>query len=211
MGDRKDPDADLVSATAAGDRAAAAALMDRHLTPILRLAHRMLGDAVEAEDVAQEVFIRVWRHAGRWKPGAAKFSTWMHRVAINLCLDRLRKRREVLSENLPELADMGDGPDGALLKAQTKKAIAVALARLPARQRAAIVLRHYQELTNIEAAESLSVSVEAIESLLARGRRRLRRELEDLRPHLHEIGDIRPERAGEAPPAPAASQTGDRP
>ncbi|GAB4529699.1 MAG: RNA polymerase sigma factor [Parvularculaceae bacterium] len=158
--------------------------MDRHLTRILRLAHRMLGDAAEAEDVAQDVFFRVWRHAAKWKPGQAKFETWMHRVAINLCLDRLRRRRETVTDSPPDVADPGARPDGALLEAQTSRAIEEALARLPARQRAAIVLCHYQELSNIEAAEAMSISVEAVESLLSRGRRKLRDELASIRPYL---------------------------
>jgi RNA polymerase sigma-70 factor (ECF subfamily) len=89
-----DPDADLVRNIAAGDARAAEALVRRHLPRMVGLARRMLGDASEAEDVAQDVFLRVWREAPRWRPGAAKFETWMHRVALNLCYDRLRRRRE---------------------------------------------------------------------------------------------------------------------
>src|SRR5512147_367541 len=90
-----DPDADLVRSAGAGDAQAASALVRRHLPKMVGLARRMLGDAAEAEDVAQDVFLRVWREAPRWRPGAAKFETWMHRVALNLCYDRLRRRREV--------------------------------------------------------------------------------------------------------------------
>ncbi|PZO50081.1 MAG: RNA polymerase sigma-70 factor, partial [Alphaproteobacteria bacterium] len=89
-----DPDAELVRNAGAGDAQAASALVRRHLPRMVALGRRMLNDAAEAEDVAQEVFLRVWREAPRWKPGAAKFETWMHRVALNLCYDRLRRRRE---------------------------------------------------------------------------------------------------------------------
>jgi RNA polymerase sigma factor (sigma-70 family) len=90
-----DPDAELVRNAGAGDARAAEALVRRHLPRMVGFARRMLNDANEAEDVAQEVFLRVWREAPRWKPGAAKFETWMHRVALNLCYDRLRRRREM--------------------------------------------------------------------------------------------------------------------
>ena len=87
----RDPDEDLVRRVGGGDRRAAAEIVRRHLPRMVGLARRMLNDPAEAEDVAQEVFVRVWKHAAAWKPGAARFETWMHRVAINLCLDRLRR------------------------------------------------------------------------------------------------------------------------
>src|SRR5215510_8231685 len=90
----RDPDEELVGRVGAGDKRAASELVRRHLPRMVGLARRMLNDAAEAEDVAQEVFLRVWREASRWQPGAAKFETWMHRVALNLCYDRLRRRRE---------------------------------------------------------------------------------------------------------------------
>jgi RNA polymerase sigma-70 factor (ECF subfamily) len=183
-----DPDAELVRNIGAGDARAAEALVRRHLPRMVGLARPMLGDASEAEDVAQDVFLRVWREAPRWKPGAAKFETWMHRVAMNLCYDRLRRRREVADP------DAGvDVPAGGLMPAdqwlarQRAAKVDAALAQLPERQRAAIVLVHYQDMTNIAAAEMLEVSVEALESLLARGRRALKAALADVVDDL--IGD----------------------
>jgi RNA polymerase sigma-70 factor (ECF subfamily) len=140
----------------------------------------MLGDAAEAEDVAQEAFLRVWRQAPRWRPGAAKFDTWLHRVALNLCYDRLRRRREIATAEPPDVADPSPGPDRGLDAQDTGARVAAALAALPDRQREAIVLCHYQELGNIEAAAVMGVSVEAVESLLGRGRRALRAALKDL-------------------------------
>ena len=90
-----DPDEDLVDRVARGDPAAIRALTARKLPRLLALAGRMLGDAVEAEDIAQEAMLRAWRQAPKWRPGVAKFDTWLHRVALNLCYDRLRRRREV--------------------------------------------------------------------------------------------------------------------
>src|SRR5258706_8858687 len=176
-----DPDGELVVRIAAGDHAAARALLGRHLPRILNLSRRMLGSQAEAEDVAQEVFLRVWTHAGRWKPGAAKFETWLHRVAINLCYDQLRKKRPANLDAVPEPVDPAPGPAAQLFQSQLGAAVDAALNALPERQKEAIVLCHHQGLTNIDAAEIMSVSVEALESLLARGRRSLREQLKELK------------------------------
>ncbi len=181
---KTDPDAALVQRVANGDGAAARALVDRHVSKMLAVARRMLGDPVEAEDVAQEVFLRVWKHAAKWKPGQARFETWLHRVAINLCYDRLRKRREVLTDEPPELADEGDSAFDTLHARDIAAAVDAALGALPERQRAALTLCHYQEMSNIEAAKVMDVSVEALESLLARGRRALRSALAPRRAEL---------------------------
>ena len=177
-----DPDEDLVSRVGRGDPAAIQALVARKLPRMLALAHRLLGDPVEAEDVAQEAMLRAWRQAPSWRPGKARFDTWLHRVALNLCYDRLRRRREVLTDAPPERADPAPGPDRGVEAAQLGDRVNAALARLPERQREAIVLCHYQELGNIEAAALMDVSVEALESLLSRGRRALRAALADMAP-----------------------------
>lgn len=183
-----DPDAELVRKAGAGDAGAAEQIVRRHLPRMVGLARRMLADPMEAEDVAQEVFLRAWREAPRWKPGAAKFETWMHRVALNLCYDRLRRRREVPDADAGLMvADTNPLPSDALLAQQRAKRVQAALARLPERQRAAIVLVHFQEETNIAAAEMLEISVEALESLLARGRRALKADLAGVAQDL--IGD----------------------
>ena len=177
-----DPDEDLVSRVGRGDPAAIQALVARKLPRMLALAHRLLGDPVEAEDVAQEAMLRAWRQAPAWRPGKARFDTWLHRVALNLCYDRLRRRREVLTDAPPERPDPAPGPDRGVEAAQLGDRVNAALARLPERQREAIVLCHYQELGNIEAAALMDVSVEALESLLSRGRRALRAALADMAP-----------------------------
>jgi RNA polymerase sigma-70 factor (ECF subfamily) len=164
----------LMARIAQGDRAAARLLMQRRLPRITGLAHRMLGDAAAAEDIAQETFIRVWQAAARWQPGRAQVSTWMSRIAINLCHDRRRKQREVLPEILPDRRDPAPDQESVLVRAETENRVSQAMAQLPERQRQAMELVHFQEMSNIDAADILSVSVDALESLLARGRRNLR-------------------------------------
>jgi RNA polymerase sigma-70 factor (ECF subfamily) len=176
-----DPDEALLVRIADGDPAAVRALVGRKLPRMLSLAQRLLGDPAEAEDVAQEAFLRVWKQAPKWRPGAARFDTWLHRVALNLCYDRLRRRREIATDAVPERADEETpSADRGLIARDTGLRVADALQKLPERQREAIVLCHYQELGNIEAAEVMGVTVEALESLLSRGRRGLRAALADL-------------------------------
>jgi RNA polymerase sigma-70 factor (ECF subfamily) len=176
-----DPDTDLVARAGQGDRTAAQALMGRHLPKMLTLARRMLGDPAEAEDAVQETFLKLWTHAARWQPGKAKFETWLYRVTMNKCYDRLRKRAPGSLDEAAEVADPAPGADIRLENAGLAQEIEAALAALPERQRAAILLCHHQERGNIEAAEILGISVEALESLLARGRRTLRARLGHLR------------------------------
>ncbi|TIR27847.1 MAG: RNA polymerase sigma factor [Mesorhizobium sp.] len=166
-----DPDEELVRRIGAGDPVAMQAMVARKLPRILALAARMLGDPAEAEDVAQETFVRIWRHASGWRQGHARFDTWIHRVGLNLCYDRLRRRREWVTDELPEVADDAPLPDA--MPGDEERRVNQALQRLAPRQREAIVLVYYQELSNIEAAGAMQVSVDALESLLARGRRAL--------------------------------------
>jgi RNA polymerase sigma-70 factor (ECF subfamily) len=167
-----DPDGELVRRVGEGDAQAVEALVARKLPRMTALAIRLLGDRAEAEDVVQELFLRVWRSAAAWRPGAAKFDTWMHRVAFNLCTDRLRKRREAPLPDPQPLAD------AEMLAEQQSDALGRALAELAPRQREAIVLTYYQELPNREAAALMGIGVDALESLLARGRRALKARLE---------------------------------
>jgi RNA polymerase sigma-70 factor, ECF subfamily len=175
-----DPDDELVRRAGQGDASAVQALVARKLRRVLSLAERMLGDSAEAEDVAQEAFFRVWRHAPRWRPGAARFDTWLHRVTLNLCYDRLRRRRERPTADPPERPDPGPAPDRGLHAADVGRRVQAAMQALPPRQREAIVLCHYQEMGNIEAAGAMGVTIEALESLLSRGRRALKAALADL-------------------------------
>lgn len=163
----------LMGRIARGDTAAAGALVARHAPRVLALAQRMLGEATEAEDVAQEALLRLWRVAPDWRAGEAGVAAWLRRVASNLCLDRLRRRRERPAEAAPETPDDRPAVLDALTAADRAAALRGALVALPERQRLAIVLRHFEERPNPEIAAILGTSVEAVESLLARGRRDL--------------------------------------
>ncbi|WP_281357410.1 RNA polymerase sigma factor [Paraburkholderia agricolaris] len=173
----RDPDAELLAGVARQDPAAVRSLVARKLPRLLALATRMLGDRMEAEDVAQEVFVRIWKQAPRWREGEAKVDTWVHRVALNLCYDRLRGRREVPDDDLPDEVDPAALPDATLEARAQDERVREALAALPARQREALVLNYYQEMSNIDAAALMGITVDALESLLARARRNLRAQL----------------------------------
>jgi RNA polymerase sigma-70 factor (ECF subfamily) len=166
-------DAALLARYAAGDLAAARVLTERHLGRVLGFARRMLGDAAEAEDVAQEAMLRLWQIAPDWRPGEARVSTWLYRVTANLCTDRLRRRRGVALEAAAEPADPAPGALAALMAADRAAALEAALAELPPRQREAVVLRHLDGMANPEIAQVMDIGVEAVESLIARGRRAL--------------------------------------
>lgn len=158
-----------------GDRAAASALTHR-LTPMaFSLANRLLNDRAEAEDVTQEAMLRLWKMAPDWRQGEAKVSTWLYRVASNLCTDRLRKRKPI---GLDEIAEPKDDTPDAVTRMHTNtraNALRKALTELPDRQREAVVLRHLEGLGNPEIAGVLEISTEAVESLIARGKRSLSR------------------------------------
>jgi RNA polymerase sigma-70 factor (ECF subfamily) len=172
-----DPDVELLARIGNKEPAAVNEMVSRKLPRLLALASRILGDADEAKDVAQESFLRIWRQAANWRSGEARFDTWLHRVVLNLCHDRLRKRKErPLEDDEPgnELVDSAPRPDEELEATARSEQMAAALAALPDRQREAIVLQYYQELSNIEAAALMNISVDALESLLSRARRNLR-------------------------------------
>ena len=171
---------ELLARIGNNDAQAVQEMVTRKLPRLLALASRLLGDADEARDIAQESFLRIWKQAAHWRSEQARFDTWLHRVALNLCYDRLRRRKDHLqadSEEAIEAPDSGPTPEQQLEAQSQQRRMAQALDRLPERQREAIVLQYYQELSNTEAAALMNISVEALESLLSRARRTLRSHL----------------------------------
>jgi RNA polymerase sigma-70 factor (ECF subfamily) len=164
----------LLARVAAGESEAFRGLVDRHLPTVLAIARRMLRDDAEAEDVAQETMLRLWRNAAGLELGPNGVRPWLRRVASNLCIDRVRARRnttvveEVPEESAPpsQLRHLAERELGARVDA--------ALQALPERQRLALTLFHYEGMSQIEVGQVLGISDEAVESLLARARRALK-------------------------------------
>jgi len=165
----------LLKLFANGDRVAAKVLTLRLTPRVFRQAFRVLQDQAEAEDVAQEAMLRLWKTAPDWRQGEAKITTWVYQVTANLCIDRLRRRKP--SDPLDAVTEPEDGADSADMQMQNQTraaALNAALQELPDRQREAVTLRHLEEFTNPQIAEAMGVGVEAVESLVARGKRALK-------------------------------------
>ena len=171
----------LMALAGGGDRAAFNLLVGRHGERALRVALRILGDAAEAEEVAQEAFLRAWQAAAGFDPARARFTTWLHRIVVNLAIDRTRRRGGAAPVGLQAAAVLAaprPWPDADAEAAEARAALAAALEALPARQRAAIALAYEQELSGADAAAALEVSERALEGLLRRARQFLRSRLE---------------------------------
>jgi RNA polymerase sigma-70 factor (ECF subfamily) len=171
-------DEELLVLVGGGDRQAYRILVERHGRRVLALARRMTGNLADAEDVAQDAFLRVWQRAGMWRDQGAQFSTWLYRVVMNLCLDRRRRKPMAPLETAGNPADDRPNAEATTAAGERSGQVEAALARLPDRQRAALVLSYYEGLSNAASAVILDISVVALESLLVRARRALRAELE---------------------------------
>ena len=179
MGAEAREDAALVAAAAQGDAAAFRTLVDRHLAGVVAVARRMLRDDAEAEDVAQEAMLRLWRSADGLEVGPPGLRPWLRRVVSNLCVDRMRSgKRLTVTDEVPEQAE--PATQHSQLEAQdTSERVEAALRALPDRQRLALTLFHYEGLSQIEVGKAMGISDEAVESLLARARRTLKAALRD--------------------------------
>ena len=189
MAAEHDPDAALMLRVKQGDMDAFTLLVDKYKQPVMSLAFRMLRDATEAEDLAQNVFIQVHRSAPRYQV-ASKFSTWLFTIARNLCLNEIRRRSRHPADSMdqphPEQEDQPwrqfedtktDSPPETLLQGELEEKIAGAVESLPENQRIAIVLCRQEELSYEEIAKVLGCSLSATKSLIHRGRESLKQRL----------------------------------
>ena len=175
MGTDAITDEELMLRIGDGDQTAYGMLVDRHLSLNLGYATKLLGNAAEAEEVMQEAFIRVWKHASRWDPSRkTRFTTWFYRVVTNLCYDVGRKRKpQEKVEVLEKIASDEASAENVIAVGQRSEQVKKAMEELPHRQSTAIMLCYFQGLSNREAAEVMEVSLNALESYLVRGRRGL--------------------------------------
>lgn len=172
-----DDDGVLMARVVNGDDAAFRLLIERHLAAVVGLARRLLGETSEAEDVAQEAMLRLWRTGDRLEVGAGGVRGWLLRVARNLCIDRQRAGRRLrVVEEVPEEIDPPRQLDG-LEAAEVSASVDRAMLELPDRQRTALLLFHHEGLSLVEVGQEMDISAEAVESLLARGRRGLKAKL----------------------------------
>ncbi len=170
-------EAALVAKVASGDGVAFRLLTDRHLKTVVAIARRMLRDDAEAEDVAQETFLRLWRSGGSLDVGHAGVRPWLRRVVSNLCIDRVRGRAKLTPvDELPEVPEEARQL-AAMESEEMKQRVDGALKKLPDRQRLALTLFHYEGMSQIEVGNVMGISDEAVESLLGRARRQLKADL----------------------------------
>nr|WP_245434118.1 RNA polymerase sigma factor [Pseudolabrys taiwanensis] len=169
-----DTDDGLLERIAANDQNAFRLLVERHIDRAYGLALRILNNRADAEDIVQDTLLKIWLHRGRWESGRAKFSTWLYRVVTNRCIDYRRQPRTEDLEQVPEVADAKPLPIEELQKHKVTSLLDAAMERLPEQQRIALILSYHENMNNSEVAEVMQTTVMAVESLLKRGRQKLR-------------------------------------
>ena len=162
-------DEQLMQAVSAGDLHALNDLVVRYQGLAWKTAYRFLGDAMEAEDVAQEAFLKILEAAPRYRP-TATFRTYLYRILTRLCIDRARKKHPTSIADIPDTPDPSSGPAESLIEKEQRAQIRTALDTLPPNQRAAMILKHYEGLTYAEIAQILDLTPKAVERLISRAR-----------------------------------------
>jgi RNA polymerase sigma-70 factor (ECF subfamily) len=171
----RDEDDMLLARIGRHDEPAFRLLVERHIDRAYGLALRILRNAADAEDVVQDVMLKIWTHRGTWQEGKARFSTWLYRVVTNRCLDIARRPRTEDMENAPEMADSQPDALTSMHRGEVSDLLERAMGRLPEQQRIAIILSYTDDLSNPEIAEIMETTVYSVESLLKRGRQQLRK------------------------------------
>jgi RNA polymerase sigma-70 factor (ECF subfamily) len=180
MAEHDDPDLTLLQRLRSGDDSAFDAIMERYQRPVLNFVYRMLNDAHEAEDVAQDVFVRVYRNVKCFDP-RAKFSTWLFQIARNAALDRARRKKfQSLEDFLEILPIVGRTPAADLQSLEMSEQIGAAVQELPEDQRAALVLAEYEGRSHADIAAILKTSERSVEGRLYRAKQFLRKRLAHL-------------------------------
>ena len=172
-------DASLLERAGKGQASAFAEIVHRHTASLYRVSYRMLSRRAEAEDVVQECFARLWVKAPAWQDRGAGVVAWLHRVAINLCYDRLRQPPLRIVDTLPDLIDASHGPEEIFAAERARNLIDAALKSLPEHFRLALVLTYHEGLPNAVVADIMQLTLKAFESLLLRSRRKLRKALQE--------------------------------
>ncbi|MBO9574668.1 MAG: sigma-70 family RNA polymerase sigma factor [Sphingobium sp.] len=173
----RDSDDYLMAAVGRGDAQAYSRLVERHLAGVYRLCYRLVADRQEAEDLTQESFARLWQSAPNWRSQGGGVPAWLHRVARNLCFDRLRTRREVATGAWPDIEDLSPDAARRIETGQLQALLEACLHRLSPAHRSALVLSYYEGHSNAVAAQIMDMNLKAFESLLLRARRRMSAEL----------------------------------
>lgn len=172
-----DEDDELLRLIAQHDQAAFRKLVERHVDRAFALALRILRNQADADDVVQDVMLKIWSKRGTWQEGKAKFSTWLYRVVTNRCLDLRRRPATEGMEAIPEVVDSRPDAITTIHRGEVTTLLEHAISRLPDHQRIALILSYHDNLSNPEIAEIMETTVSAVESLLKRGRQQLRKYL----------------------------------
>jgi RNA polymerase sigma-70 factor (ECF subfamily) len=168
----------LLQKTRDGDRRAAEALVRSVSPKIFALAYRMFKNQADAEEVVQEALLKLWKVIPEWEFGKAKVETWLYRITYNLCIDKLRASKKYIAEEIDDThAADNISAEKTMIISQSVSQLGASIENLPSRQKSAIVLTYYEGLSAKEASAIMDTSVEAIESLLARAKRKLKEEL----------------------------------
>ncbi|MDP6957796.1 MAG: sigma-70 family RNA polymerase sigma factor [Planctomycetota bacterium] len=176
----KDPDIEVMLRFQKGDEKAFEVLVTKHQRNVLNLIYRYLGNATQADDAAQEVFLKLYRARHKYTP-KAKFSTWLYRITVNHCLNEIRSRKNQPAslDPIDDMTEQGEAraPDDQIHQGELRRAVKEAIDSLPENQRMAVILARYEEMSYEEISETMKTSLEAVKSLLHRAKESLQQKL----------------------------------